>query len=213
MSQSITIDIRATELTRRRYQRLSFFYDAMETLAERRYHPWREQLWSRIRSGSVLEIGVGTGKNMPYYPKNVRMAAIDLTPGMLARAQKRAAELKLDVDLRLGDVQALGFPEASFENVVATFVFCSVPDAVLGLLEVRRVLKPGGRLYLLEHMRASNPNLGLVMDALNPLVVRMTGANINRRTVNNVYTAGFGRVEVTDLAVGGIFKQIIAQNI
>jgi ubiquinone/menaquinone biosynthesis C-methylase UbiE len=116
------------------------------------------------------------------------------------------------VNLQLGDVETLDFPDNSFDSVVATFVFCSVPDAVLGLREIRRVLKPAGQLFLLEHMRARNPALGFVMDVLNPLIVRMMGANINRRTVENVQAADFEQVNVTELAAGGIFKKILAQK-
>lgn len=205
-------DKHATARTRARYQRISGLYDLMEILPERRYIPWRKNLWEQVYGPRVLEIGVGTGKNMPYYPPEIEITAIDLTPGMLARAHKRATELDLNVNLQLGDAQALDCPDNSFDSVVATFVFCSVPDAVLGLQEIHRVLKPTGQLFLLEHMRASNPALGLLMDVLNPLVVRMMGANINRRTVENVQAAGFEQVDVTELAAGGIFKYILAHK-
>ena len=206
------LDQHATERTRASYQRISRVYDLMEILPERRYVPWRKNLWEQVHAPHVLEIGVGTGKNMPYYPAGMKITAIDLTPGMLERARKRAIELDLDITLQLGDAQALDFPDNSFDSVVATFVFCSVPDAVKGLREIRRVLKPAGQLFLLEHMRASNPVLGLLMDVLNPLVVRMMGANINRRTVENVQAADFEQVDVTELAAGGIFKYIRAHK-
>src|SRR3972149_5835540 len=89
----------------------------------------------------------------------------------------------------MGDVQALSLPGASFDAAVATFVFCSVPDPVLGLRELARVVRPGGQVLLLEHMRSANALIGAVMDALSPIVVRMMGANINRRTVENVQEA------------------------
>jgi ubiquinone/menaquinone biosynthesis C-methylase UbiE len=198
------LDPVATAQTRSRYQRLSPLYDRMEGMAERRYHPWRERLWSLVNQPNILEVGVGTGKNMPYYPANARITAIDLTPGMLERAQKRATDLNLRLDLRLGDVQALEFPAASFDAVVATFVFCSVPDPVLGLEQIRRVLKPGGKVYLLEHMRSANPIVGIWMDILNPLVVGIMGANINRRTLDNVRQAGLELDVIEDLGMGGI---------
>lgn len=204
------IDSKATAKTRARYQRIAPLYDAMEIFAERRYSDWRPRLWSLVQGPDVLEVGVGTGKNMPYYPAGMRITAVDLTPAMLARAQKRAAQLNLDVNLQLGDAQALDFPDASFDDVVATFVFCSVPDPVLGLRELARVVKPNGRLLLLEHVRSERPLLGVLMDILNPVVVRMIGANINRRTVGNVRQGGWQAVQVTDLGVGDIFKLIIA---
>jgi ubiquinone/menaquinone biosynthesis C-methylase UbiE len=98
------------------------------------------------------------------------------------------------------DVQYLSFPDDYFDTVFATFVFCSVPDPVLGLRELRRVCKPGGRLLLLEHMRPGNPILGLIFDTLNPAVVRMMGANINRRTMENILKAGWCIKEETLLS-------------
>jgi ubiquinone/menaquinone biosynthesis C-methylase UbiE len=160
----------------------------------------------------VLEVGVGTGKNLPFYPKGLDLTAIDLTPGMLKFARQRAAELDVEVSLQLGDVQRLDFPDAAFDEVVATFVLCSVPDPVAGLREVARVLKPDGRLLLLEHVRSAYFLVGLLMDALNPLVVRITGANINRRTVENVQRSGLHLECVEDLGAGGIVKLIVAHT-
>lgn len=210
---SKTPNIQATKKTRRRYQRISRFYDLMETLAEKRYHPWREKLWAKINGTEVLEVGVGTGKNMSHYPAVAHITGIDLTPGMLEQARKKARTSGIDshVDLQLGDAQALDFPDNSFDTGLATFVFCSVPDPVLGLREMKRVVRPGGKVLLLEHMRSPNSTLGVLMDLLNPLVVRMVGANINRRTVDNVRKAGLEIEQVEDLGMGGIFKMIVAR--
>lgn len=181
-------------------------------MSERRYRPWRQKLWSFVRGPRVLEVGVGTGKNMPFWPHDVDMTAIDLTPGMIEHAQRRAHALNLRADIRLGDVQALDFQDATFDTVVATFVFCSVPDPVLGLRELKRVVNPGGQMILLEHMRSPNAAIGRVMDVLNPLVVRIMGGNINRRTIENVQRAGWTIERAEDLGMGGIFKLIIARH-
>jgi ubiquinone/menaquinone biosynthesis C-methylase UbiE len=183
--------------TRRRYDRLAFAYDIIEAPFERfRFAGWRVRLRERIMGTSVLEVGVGTGKNFPYYPYGVKVVGIDLSPRMLARARRKALKLDRSVDLREMDVQSLEFPDHCFDTVFATFVFCSVPDPMDGLRELRRVCKPNGRLLLLEHMRPENFVLGLTFDALNPMVVRMMGANINRRTMDNIRSAGWNvRIE------------------
>ena len=182
----------------------------MEILPERFYYPWRQRLWSQVRGQNLLDAGVGTGKNMIFYPKGLNVTGVDLTPGMLKRARKRAANLKIDVDLQLGDVQALEFPDNYFDTVVATFVFCSVPDPVLGLREIHRIVKPNGQVLLLEHVRSCNAVLGKLMNLANSIVVRMTGANINRDTVENVRRSGLVIDHVENLGVGNIYKFIVA---
>ena len=154
---------------------------------------------------------MGTGKNIEFWPANAEITAIDLTPGMLAMARQRAMSLDWDADLRLGDVQLLEFPSASFDSVVATFVFCSVPDPVQGLREIGRVIRPGGQILLLERVRIDRPVIGKMMDALAPIIVRLNGANINRRTIENIQIAGLQIEQVEDLDSMGMFKLILAR--
>ena len=193
------IDQQATAATRARYDRIARFYDRMGRSSERRFAPWRAALWRRVQGARVLEIGVGTGKSFPYYPVGMTITAIDLSPRMLEQARTHAAHSQIAVDLREADVQALPFADASFDTAIASCVFCSVPDAVLGLRELRRVLVPGGQLLLLEHVLSRRPLLRRVMNLVSPLVVRRMGANINRETVENVRRAGFAELQVEDL--------------
>lgn len=207
------IDTQATATTQARYQRMAPVYDAMEVLAEQAYRAWRKQLWSLVEGTTLLEVGVGTGKNLPYYPAGRDVTAFDLTPGMLAKAKAQATEQGIDVALLLGDAQAMPFQDGAFDAGVATFVFCSVPDPQLGLRELKRVVKPGGCLYLLEHMRHHNAMVGALMDLANPLAVRATGVNINRRTVANVRASGWELQQVKNMSLDGIFKLMVARNL
>jgi ubiquinone/menaquinone biosynthesis C-methylase UbiE len=128
---------------------------------------------------------------------------------MLARARAKAAKIGSDVELLEMDIQQLNFPDHYFDTIFATFVFCSVPEPVAGLQELQRVCKPDGRLFLLEHMRPGNAVLGRIFDFFNPLVVRMVGANINRRTLDNVRVAGW-RIQVAEQLSSDIVQWIEA---
>ncbi len=205
-------DDRATALTRSRYDRIAPVYNLMQFIVERRSQPWREGLWQMVGSSKVLEIGVGTGINIELWPAEAQVTAIDISPRMLEQAHRRADRLNRPADLRLGDVQHLDFPNASFDVAIATFVFCSVPDPVLGLVEVRRVVRPGGKILLLEHMLSPNSFIAAIMNAMNPLAVRMMGANINRRTLENIRAAGLSIESVEDLDKAKIFKRIVARS-
>ncbi len=208
-----TIDPSETKHTQQRYNLIAPFYDVMEGWTERRrYRSWRQQLWQEVQGPKVLELGVGTGKNMPFYPDHIEIVAIDLSQKMLARARKRAAKLSTDVTLRLMDAQQLEFSSETFDEVVATFVFCSVPDPVLGLTEALRVTKPGGRLLLIEHMLADAPPLARLMTWIDGPFHWLMGVHIARRTVDNVQAAGWQIESVTPLSFASIFRKIIARK-
>lgn len=195
-----------TEVIRRRYNRTARFYDLMDKMIP---DAIRKQAIEKAR-GKVLEVGVGTGKNLPYYKEGCEVTGIDFSPGMLARAKDRVKEAKVPVILLEMDAQHMTFSDNTFDTVLATCVFCSVPDPVQGLKEVRRVCKPGGQIILLEHVRSDNPILGWLMDVLNPVSLHMIGSNINRRTVDNVKAAGISILNVGNLS-GKIVKLIIAK--
>jgi ubiquinone/menaquinone biosynthesis C-methylase UbiE len=175
-----------------------------------RFATWRNRLRDRIVGHQALEVGIGTGKNLPYYPRDTKITAVDLSFPMLERAQRKALLFNREMYLLHMNVEQLAFPDNSFDTVFASFVFCSVPDPVQGLRELRRVCRPDGRLLLLEHMRPGNRFLGLLFDAVNPLVVRMMGANINRRTIENIKNAGW-RIRVEERLSSDIVRWIEAE--
>jgi len=209
----VSTEGKATDIAKRRYNRIAPLYDLMEGLIERsRYSKWREFLWSKVGGTHILEVGVGTGKNFPYYPADAEITAVDFSEKMLERAKDKANKQKVKVHLQQMDVQNLEFEDNTFDTVVASFVFCSVPDPCRGLMEVHRVCKQGGKVVLLEHVVSANRILGWLMNIANPIVVRMAGANINRWTVENVKKGGLAVEQATDLW-GGIFKLIEARKV
>jgi ubiquinone/menaquinone biosynthesis C-methylase UbiE len=207
---SIAINLQATEQTKARYNRIARIYDLMEIMSEGRFKPWREKLWS-LAYGSTLEVGVGTGKNFPYHAPSAQVIGIDLSDQMLAKARARAHRMGVNIDLREGDVQVLEFPDNTFDTAAATFVFCSVPDPVRGLRELNRVVKPEGQILLLDHIRIDRLIVGRVMDWLNPFIVRLWGANINRRTVENVQSAGLEIESIERLGPMQMVNLIVAR--
>ncbi len=209
-------DMEATAATRARYNRIAPLYDWIESIIELRYQRWRRRFWQEVtqafpNGAQLLEVGVGTGKNMRFWPEGAKITAIDLAPGMLQRARKRAHRMGINAQLELADSQALKYPDNSFDSAAATFVFCSVPDPVQGLRELKRTVRPGGYVFLMEHVRAPKLILRRIMDFLNPLVVRIIGANINRDTVANILRAGLKLDHVEDLDKSEIFKFIVAR--
>lgn len=199
-----------TERIRKRYDRLSPYYDLLESFLEKvAFSKWRKRAFEYMNGKDILEVGVGTGKNLDFYPLDKRFTAIDFSPGMLSRARRKAEVNRMNVHLREMDVQKLQFDDQSFDTVLATFVFCSVPDPIQGLREVKRVCRKGGRIILLEHVRPSSQFLGGIFDVLNLFIVRLMGVNINRETVGNIKKAGL-KIEQERNLFHDIVKIVVA---
>src|SRR3989454_8216228 len=162
-----------TERVRRIQDKAAPKYDRQISFFERvLFEGGREWVCSQAE-GDVLEIAVGTGRNLPFYGEGVRLTGVELSPAMLEIARERARELGRDADLRVGDAQALDFPDERFDSVVCTLSLCTIPDDRAALAEVRRVLRPGGRFLLLDHMRSPRLPVRLVQRLLDPLFVRV----------------------------------------
>jgi ubiquinone/menaquinone biosynthesis C-methylase UbiE len=160
--------------------------------------------------GRVLEVGVGTGVNFQHYPADVQLLGIDISEQMLRRARERADRTGREITLETADVESLPFEDESFDTVTATCVFCSVSDPIRGLEEVRRVVRPDGRVLLVEHVRPENPVMGWLFDRLTPITRRVMGPEINRRTEANVRAAG---LEILRVRRDGIWREIEARPI
>ncbi|MEM2941784.1 MAG: methyltransferase domain-containing protein [Thermoproteota archaeon] len=192
-----------------RFNRNAKFYDPINYILEKIYfYRYRKHILRNVK-GKILEVGVGTGKSFESYPPSMEITAVDISDEMLRRAFKRAQYYKGIVELRREDVQNLSFEEERFDTVFVSFVFCSVTNPIKGLNEIHRVLKEGGQLLMLEHVKSKNPIVGRLMDAFNPIAVRLGGENINRDTVRNVKNAGFKIVKEKNLFYD-ILKEIIA---
>lgn len=199
-----------TEITQRRYDRIAYSYDFFERFLVADSLNWREKILTGL-SGNILEVGVGTGSNIPYYRDTGCFTAIDLSPRMLEIARAKAMNCKARVRLLQMDAQNLSFDEDAFDCVVCTFVFCAIPEPVKALKEIGRVCRNGGRITLLEHVKSEKEPAGRLMEIINPLFTRICGCNLNRRTVDNVLKAGFSNYAVEDLSAG-IIKRIDIVN-
>jgi ubiquinone/menaquinone biosynthesis C-methylase UbiE len=180
-----------------RYDRIARLYDILDLPFEHgRYKPLRKHLFEGL-SGQVLDSGVGTGRNMPFYPSGTQVVGIDISRGMLRRAQKRRTTLGVDAPLALMDVCATGFRDGTFDAVVATFLFCVLPSELQlpALRELRRICRPGGAIRILEYAYSQDPVRRFVMHLWAPWVRLVYGAAFDRETEWYMPDAGLELVE------------------
>jgi ubiquinone/menaquinone biosynthesis C-methylase UbiE len=200
-----------TERIRRHYDRSAGSYDRIISWAEKAlFGGGREWVCSRAQ-GEVLEVAVGTGRNLPFYPKDVRLTGIELSPKMLDVASRRAGALGREANLLAGDVQDLSFPDASFDTVVATLAFCTIPDDRRAVAEAARVLRPGGRLLLLEHVRSPVLPVRMVQRALEPLTLLLDHDHLLREPLAHVEDAGLV-VERLERSKWGVVEKLDARK-
>jgi ubiquinone/menaquinone biosynthesis C-methylase UbiE len=170
----------------------------------------REWLGERAR-GRILEVAIGTGRNLPHYPADATVAGVELSPAMLAIARQRAADLERAADIREGDAERLPFADASFDTVVCALSLCSIPDPATAIGEMSRVLVPGGRLLLLDHIGSNWPPIYAAQWLLERLTIRVAGEHFTRRQLPLVKAAGFDIVEADRLKAGTV-ERILARK-
>jgi ubiquinone/menaquinone biosynthesis C-methylase UbiE len=178
------------EEIRQKYEKLARWYDLMEAITEslgvRRL---RRDLLRRA-SGRVLEVAAGTGKNFRYYPRTCQVTAVDFSPAMQEIGRRRAADLGLDIALRIMDAESLDFPDRSFDTVVSTLSVCTYPDPVAALREMARVCRVEGRILLVEHGRSNRNWLGRWQDQRARRHAGKLGCHWSREPLDLVCQAG-----------------------
>jgi ubiquinone/menaquinone biosynthesis C-methylase UbiE len=209
VSDEMPVKFTSQEISQK-YNQVARWYDWIEGIPDllglRRL---RRQLLKRA-AGSVLEVAVGTGKNLPYYPSNCRITAVDLSTEMLNIARKRAAKLSLEFSFALADAEALPFREKSFDTVVSSLSTCTFPNPANAVREMTRVCRPEGKILLLEHGRSDREWLGRWQDRHADKFATPLGCHWNREPLHLVRKAGL-KVNRARRVFLGIFHQIEAE--
>jgi len=162
-------------------------------------------------NGDVLEIAVGTGRNFASYPAGVRLTGIDLSPAMLALAAERAKEIGLAADLRVGNAHALEFPDDCFDTAVVTLALSTIPDCRRAAAELHRVLKPGGALLVLDHVRSPIGPVRLIERAIDPVLQRRWAFSLLRDPLDYLEPLGF-RIEQCERSRLGVLETLVARK-
>jgi ubiquinone/menaquinone biosynthesis C-methylase UbiE len=187
-----------------RYDRQMGFFDRIL------FAGGREWACSQVK-GRVLELAIGTGRNLPYYAADARLTGVELSPRMIEIARAHAEELGRAVDLQIGDAQALDFGHESFDTVIITFGLCTIPDDRGAVTEAHRVLRAGGRLVLLEHVRSPSPAVRAVQRLLDPLSVRFAADHLVRDPLDYLASVGF-EIESVQRLKRGIVERVVARK-
>lgn len=194
----------ATARQKRAWNKSAPSYDKQIAFFEKiQFGGGREWLGERAR-GHVLEVAIGTGRNLPYYPAGATVTGVELSPAMLAIARRRAAGLSRDVDFQEGDAAHLPARDASFDTVVCALGLCTIPDPAAAIGEMKRVLVPGGRLLLLDHIRSTWPPIYAAQWLVERITIPWEGEHFTRRQLPLVLAAGFQLVESERLKAGTV---------
>jgi ubiquinone/menaquinone biosynthesis C-methylase UbiE len=200
-----------TQRLRRYWDKHARNYDKQIAFWERRLFADGRQWVCAQATGEVLEVAIGTGRNLPYYPEGIRLTGIEFSPAMLELARRQADQLGLKVDLRLGDAQALELPDGSFDTVVCTLSLCAIPDERRAVAELRRVLRPGGRLLLLDHVAGSPRLVRAIQWLLERVTIPLGEEHLLRRPLLVVQAEGF-QIQQRERSKLGIVERLAARK-
>jgi ubiquinone/menaquinone biosynthesis C-methylase UbiE len=205
----MAVDLTSQEISQK-YDRFARWYDWVEGVPDLLgMSRLRRKLLKRA-SGKVLEIAVGTGRNLKFYSSDCRITALDVSNEMLSVARERAARLSMDVDLLLGDAETLPFPDKSFDTVVSSLSTCTFPNPIAALREMRRICKSEGKILLLEHGRSDREWLARFQDRMADRLAKQLGCHWNRESLEVVRKANL-KVNDARRLFFGVFHQIEAE--
>lgn len=201
----------ANEKRRKAWAKRASSYDKSIGFFERRVFGPDHRSWACGRaSGDTLEVAVGTGLNIPLYEPDVRLVGIDLSDAMLEIARSRARDAGRDVDLRTGDAHALSFEDGSFDTVVCTYSLCNIPDPHAAVGEMHRVLRPGGKLILVDHVASPVKPILWGQKVVEVFTKAIDGDHMTRRPLRQVRAHPFDIVERDRCGWGGIVERLVA---
>jgi len=195
---------------REKYDRIAGFYELLEKPLDRVFNPLRERTIS-FAKGRTLEIGIGTGKTLHYYPQGAELYAVDGSEKMLEMAKRRAKELGIEVKLIVAEAERLPFPDNYFDTVVSSFVFCTVPNPDKAMDEIKRVLKPGGRVIFLEHTKSESRIVNYLFLFPMKLILKPLLDDDPLRETHKLVRKYF-EVEKEERYHRGIVRLIVARN-
>ena len=185
------------EVTRNKWDNAAATFDLMAGFGpEKRWEPYKKDLFANMGDGNILFLALGTGLDLPAFPDGKSITAIDISQKMIDQAQPRIEAYNGTIDARQADVHDMPYEDGQFDQVFTSCTFCSVPNPIDGLKAIKRVLRPGGDLYMFEHTGSRYFPFSVMMNAMTQITRRL-GPDMNRTTVENVKAAGFDLKQVT----------------
>lgn len=194
--------------TKDKYSKMAKYYDWIE---ERMPMSKFKKECINLLNGKILEVGIGSGGSLKFYSKKHDVTGIDFSSGMLALAKEKIIETHMDnVKLVEMNIENMDFLDNSFDSVFSACVFCTVPNPEKGLLEIYRVLKPGGKAVFLEHMKSNSKIKNFFMRIIEKIINPIMGTFLLRETENSIRKLNFSKVESSNVMMGDVLRIIIA---